>query len=475
MRRTRSHESGSVRPGRLWKSARAGGLALAATLATLSVGARASADGALTQVAGTDGCTSDGGSGGNCADGTALEDAQGLAVTRNGVSLYVAGAGSDGVASFLRHPSTGALTQLPGTNACVTETGSGGLCSDGKALLGARDLALSANGKSLYVAAPGSDAIAIFDRDPSTGNLFQLTGTGGCISETGSGGTCINGAVLEGARSLVITANAKNLYVVSRDSDAVVAFSRDKQTGALTQLEGPGACVSENGSGGLCANGIGLDFPTSLAVTADGRNVYVASSGSSAVTAFARDKATGTLTQLEGTAGCISEDGTGGQCTVGRGLLGAFAVAASEDGRNVYVAARDGNAITSFARDKTTGALTQLPGTSGCVSELGIVGTCADGKALLGVAGITVPRDGKNVYATSETSDAVVAFARDKRTGILTQLAGTEGCVSEDGTLGTCADGKALIETRNVIVARNGRHAYVASSTSDAVAVFNRE
>jgi len=318
-----------ARPGRTRESARAGGLALAAILATLSAATQSSADGALTQLAGISGCVSDGGSGGNCTDGLALEGAQGLAVTKNGVNLYVAGAGSDGVAAFLRNPSTGALTQLQGTNACVTETGSGGLCSDGKALLGARDLTLSANGKSLYVASPGSDAIAVFDRDPSTGNLFQLTGTGGCISETGSGGACVNGAVLDGARSLVITADSKSMYVVSRDSDAVVAFSRDKSSGILTQLAGPGACVSENGSGGLCANGIGLDFPTSVAVTADGRNVYVASSGSSAVTAYARDKSTGALTQLAGTADCISEDGTGGQCTDGRGLLGAFAVAAS--------------------------------------------------------------------------------------------------------------------------------------------------
>jgi len=119
--------------------------------------------------------------------------------------------------------------------------------------------------------------------------------------------------------------------------------------------------------------------------------------------------------------------------------------------------------------------LTQLPGTSGCVSEVGVVGLCEDGKALLGVAGITVTRDGENVYATSETSNAVVAFSRDKKTGILTQLPGIEGCVSEDGTLGACADGKALVETRSVLVARNGRHAYVASSTSDAVSVFGRD
>jgi hypothetical protein len=49
-----------------------------------------------------------------------------------------------------------------------------------------------------------------------------------------------------------------------------------------------------------------------------------------------------------------------------------------------------------------------------------------------------------------------------------------DGCVSDNGSAGTCADGKALVEARAVIATRTGRHVYTAASTSDAVAVFER-
>ena len=52
-------------------------------------------------------------------------------------------------------------------------------------------------------------------------------------------------------------------------------------------------------------------------------------------------------------------------------------------------------------------------------------------------------RDGKNVYVASVGGDAVAVFARDRRTGALTQLDGEDGCVDNRGDEG-CADGRAL-------------------------------
>jgi DNA-binding beta-propeller fold protein YncE len=250
---------------------------------------------------------------------------------------------------------------------------------------------------------------------------------------------------------------------------------RDTTTGAIAQLAGTDGCISENGTNGTCVNGVALDFPTSIAISPKGDHVYVASVGSNAVAIFSRDKTTGVLTQLAGTNGCVSEDGTAGQCAIGRGLLGAFSVAVASDGGHVYVAARDSNAIAAFGRDKQTGILTQLEGTSGCVSEDGTGGECADGKALLAPLSVTIAKNGRNLYVASSVSNALAAFSRDKKTGVLTQLEGTNGCVSEDGTGGECANGQSLVEASGVLVTRNGRSAYVASATSDAVAAFARE
>src|SRR5262245_10541264 len=46
----------------------------------------------------------------------------------------------------------------------------------------------------------------------------------------------------------------------------------------------------------------------------------------------------GALVQLSGLAGCISEDGPSGTCVDGRGLDGAGWVAVSPDGQHVYAA-----------------------------------------------------------------------------------------------------------------------------------------
>ncbi|MEK6272897.1 MAG: hypothetical protein AABM42_09665 [Actinomycetota bacterium] len=47
-------------------------------------------------------------------------------------------------------------------------------------------------------------------------------------------------------------------------------------TGDLTQPAGSAGCVSQTGAG-PCADGHGLDHPFSVAVSADGKSVYVAS------------------------------------------------------------------------------------------------------------------------------------------------------------------------------------------------------
>lgn len=68
----------------------------------------------------------------------------------------------------------------------------------------------------------------------------------------------------------------------------------------------------------------------------------------------------------------------------------------------------------------------------------------------------------------------VAVFARNKTTGVLTQLEALEGCLSETGG-GPCTDGRALDAANSVIVSPDGKHVYVASFSSDAVAVLQRE
>src|SRR5262249_10552014 len=80
---------------------------------------------------------------------------------------------------------------------------------------------------------------------------------------------------------------------------------------------------------------------------------------------------------------------------------------------------------------------------------------------------VTVSPDGSNVYAASETSNAIAVFSRDAGTGALSQLSGTAGCVSEDGTSGNCTNGLALTGALAVIVSPAGNHVSAASYISD--------
>ena len=72
-----------------------------------------------------------------------------------------------------------------------------------------------------------------------------------------------------------------------------LAISTDAQrfscvgTGALTQPAGTAGCISEDGSG-PCSDGRGLSFPTDVAVSPEGNSVYTASGGSNAVARFNR-------------------------------------------------------------------------------------------------------------------------------------------------------------------------------------------
>ncbi len=50
----------------------------------------------------------------------------------------------------------------------------------------------------------------------------------------------------------------------------VVAAEAAAATGDLTQKPGTAGCISNSGSGGACADGTALDFPSSVTVSPDG-------------------------------------------------------------------------------------------------------------------------------------------------------------------------------------------------------------
>jgi DNA-binding beta-propeller fold protein YncE len=381
-------------------------LALAASVLLVVTAGALAVTGDLTQPAGAAGCISETGAG-NCAVGHALRGPTGVAVSPDGRSVYVASSGSNAVARLNRNTTTGAITQPAGTAGCVSETGSGP-CANGHALNSPQGVAVSLDGKTVYVASPESDAVARFARNTTTGGISQPAGTAGCISETGFG-PCANGHALDGPDGVEVSADGKSVYVASLYSDAVTRLARNTTTGAISQPAGTAGCISETGAG-PCADGRGLNGPVGVAVSADGKSVYVASHFSDAVARLARNTTTGAITQPAGTAGCISQTGAG-PCADGRGLNGPYSVAVSADGKSVYVGSYFSDAVARLARNTTTGAISQPAGTAGCISQTG-AGPCADGRGLNGAFGVAVSPDGKSVYVGSYFSNAVARLNR---------------------------------------------------------------
>lgn len=243
--------------------------------------------------------------------------------------------------------------------------------------------------------------------------------------------------------------------------------------GSLTQLSGKKGCIGMSAARKQgCAKARALKGPgpfmgsRAIALSRDGKHAYVAASTSDAIAIFKRNKKTGVLTQSRGKRGCIALDGAAG-CRSAVGLDGPNSVAVSTDGRSVYATSRNSNSITSFSRNKRNGSLTQV----GCVSGSAATG-CAPGNALDGPDVVIASNDGRNVYVGSFFGNAVSAFARDSGSSVLTQLAGTAGCIATS-TAG-CATGLALNAVEGLAISGSGATVYTGSAVSNAIAVLVR-
>jgi DNA-binding beta-propeller fold protein YncE len=431
----------------------------------------APAPGTLSQLPGSAGCLVDRSApSGSCGVARALKGpgpfmgSRAIAVSPDGKNVYVASSKSDAVAIFKRNARTGRLVQPPGTGGCIAAQGAGG-CAKAVGLDGPNSVAVSPDGRSVYVTSRSADSLTVFARSPGSGSLTQLPAGFGCISGA-SLPVCSSGRALVGPDVVVVSLDGKNVYVGSFFGNAVAVFNRDSASGALAQPGGSGGCVAEAIGG--CAVGIALGAPEGLAVTAGA--VYVGSALSNAVTVLARDPSTGALAQATNGSGCIVDAPLTG-CTTGYEVNGANAVAVSPGGKDVYVTSLLSNSVTSFTRAVPAGGLTQKTGTAGCLVWLRAVG-CSFGQAMSAPEGLAVSPDGANVYVAAFATGAIDVLSRN-RSGEVVQMEGRAGCQAPKSVPG-CTRATALRGVSSVALSPDGRHLYSTSFGSNAVDVFRR-
>lgn len=330
------------------------------------------------------------------------------AMSPNGAHLYVAAELDSAISLFERNRKTGELTYVESVFDGIDGV-------DG--LNGATVIAISPNGRHVYVGGAFESAVAIFERNNATGRLTYVDAI-----FNGAGG-------VDGIMAPVwvtVSPEGKNVYVSGFFQDSIAIFDRDNTTGLLTFL-------------GTVTDGVdgvqGMDRPFGHQVSPDGTNLYVAGLGGTLVT-FDRDRKTGELTF----AGVLT-DGVDGV----DGILGARDVAVTNNGQFVYVAGLFNASVAVFERATSTGAL----------SYVGFIG------GLPNAASVVLDRGSQTLYVPVFFLNAVVSFDLENGIPVFTDFV-------QEGNNGV----EGIARPLHVVPSPDGRHLYIPGSTSNGIGVF---
>lgn len=237
------------------------------------------------------------------------------------------------------------------------------------------DVVASPDGRSVYVTGDQSDSLVTFRRNLDTGKLRYVN-----TKVEGQGG--ITG--LDAANGLAMSPDARNVYVAAA-TNSIATFKRNRRTGKLKFVN-----VKIDGINGVD----GIDVAEGVAVSPNGKSVYVTGYGDNALATFKRNRKTGKLKFLN-----AKVDGQGGV----DGIASTFDLTVAPDGRNVYASGNADNAVASFKRNVRTGRLRFL-------------GARFDGQGdvdgLVGAYLMSSSPDGHNVYVTADNDNSVVTFRR---------------------------------------------------------------
>ena len=307
---------------------------------------------------------------------SSMNGASGIWIAPEGGDLYLTGSLDNAVTQFRLEREIGAETSGTMTPKLVHVLKQGIEGVDG--LVGATNLIGDPRGEYLYVAAPVSQAITTFRREPQQGRLSYV----GTFGKTEAGRQC-----LAGVNSLALSSDGRFLYAAAYLDNTVVVCERTPADGKLKLRQ----VVSRTDSDALP-----LEEPYALALSPDGRHLYVTAFASDALLVFRRDAGDGHLEHLQ-----TIRNGTEGVSS----LDGPCAIAISPDGMDVVVACQFSSTVMEFRRDALTGKVQPL-------------GEQKEGQAsvtgLSGASGLAFSPDGETLAAAAGESSALHLFQKVK-------------------------------------------------------------
>ncbi len=330
-----------------------------------------------------------------------------ITVTPDGKSIIGIDKGQNAISTFKIDPVTSVPSFIKTLkNGTTVITG----------LVNANLTAVSPDGKHLYITGNIDNnigALSLFYRDESSEKLILI--------DTQTDIKLTTEAKLGSINSIAISNDGKYVYVTSKNSNALVVFERNNVTGVLRFIESKE-----------------LTDISSVLVSHDSEYVYVTYGNT--ITLFRNDN--GKLTYINNYDAEVGSP---------------YSLMISPNGRYLYVI--DMNNITSLAmfnREITTSELNFIESYE-YTEENGI-----------GVANaIEVSQDNKYVYVVSGMLRTIALFEHDSSTGKLTFI---EKLVDEDNT-------KGLNNANSIVLSIDGNYIYVVSgnSTNGTLSLFNRD
>lgn len=336
-----------------------------------------------------------------------IENPWGVAVSPDGMHVYVTSHWRDGaLVALQRDIETGELILIQSIK-------DGREGADG--LRWPYGITISQDGRFVYVASDGDDAVSVFQRNLTTGMLTFVEVEKGGVTWTG----------LDGCFDVALSPDGANLYAVGRWDNTLTTFSVDATSGELTLVE-----IHRDGVNGLT----GLDHPLAVTPSPEGSQVFVSAQNGDRLFVFDRDGQSGRLTLAD-----VWENGTRG-LTI---LDAPREIEFSSNGDHVYVACYETGFVV-LGRDLDT-------------KQLHVIEEHQRGVApdidIRGLSFLTLSPDETRLYCSSQYSHTITVYRRDIISGKVGRAAGVWNLRGI----------RHLYWPHQITTSPDGRHAYVAT------------
>jgi 6-phosphogluconolactonase (cycloisomerase 2 family) len=232
---------------------------------------------------------------------------------------------------------------------------------------------------------------------------------------------------------LVVSQDNNFVYVASAGDNVIAVFKFTAATPALNMIQ-----VLQNNTNSNNKTISGLNNPTSLTLSPDGKHLYI--TAEDAVVIFSRNQSDGKLDYIDTV--------TAGGAVLG--LNGPVSIVSSNDGDNVYVASQLSGTIAAFARNSVSGALDFIThyDSSICIPDQNnSPATCLED-----VYKLYTTKSNSALFALNLTDNAISAVKRVPWNGELE--------IHQVLTEASQGGGASAFDFNSFVVAPNGHFAY---------------